>query len=653
MLKQILFALAVAVAAPMSVSAAPPPIEAYGALPQVSNVAISPSGKRFASLRLVDGRQSLIVNEMGKGVISGVFTDSLKARGAYFFDEDHVILIATMTTTLNGLTEPFEYATAFAHSLKTKKTVELLSGTVAVLPQGGISSIIGKVERGGKTLALMPAWAADASGTQMSANSVKSSRALFEVDLDSGRGVLALRGTRSTRNFIVNGKGEVVAREDFDDQANKYAVYARNGRDWAPILQESAEISTYGVVGLAPDEKGLIMQGAEDAAGFEQLSYLGFDGVLKPENTFKRPNRSIAGVIRDSDRRMVGVAYDGMFPEYAFADPALDEAVLAAQSALPNVAVSLAGWTKDFSKLLVFASGSGDSGTYFVFDRVKNELQKLASQRPDIKPEQVGLVLAIEYKARDGLKIPAVLTLPPGGESKNLPLVVLPHGGPELYDTVGFDWMAQYFASRGYMVLQPNFRGSTGFGNKFRDAGRGEWGAKMQDDVSDGVAALVRTGRADPKRVCIMGWSYGGYSALAGGAFTPSLYQCVVAGAPVSDIPAMLEWSEENSGKRSWVISYWSRVIGDPKKQLDKLRRISPVNSAGAYQAPLLLIHGRDDTVVPFDQSERMERAMRASNKPVAFVKLSGEDHWLSGGKTRLEMLKAAGAFVDGHIGAN
>ena len=155
----------------------------------------------------------------------------------------------------------------------------------------------------------------------------------------------------------------------------------------------------------------------------------------------------------------------------------------------------------------------------------------------------VGLVQTIEYSSRDGLKIPAIITWPPGvdgGTAKKLPLVVMPHGGPERYDRVGFDWMAQFFANEGYAVLQPNFRGSTGFGVEFRDAGRGQWGLKMQDDVTDGVNAMIKTGWTDPDRVCIVGWSYGGYAALAGGAFTPELYRCVIAGGAVTDLPQML-----------------------------------------------------------------------------------------------------------------
>ena len=212
--------------------------------------------------------------------------------------------------------------------------------------------------------------------------------------------------------------------------------------------------------------------------------------------------------------------------------------------------------------------------------------------------------------------------------------------------------MAQYFASRGYMILQPNFRGSSGFGAAFRDAGLGEWGGKMQDDITDGVNALVRSGRVDPSRICIIGASYGGYAALAGGAFTPDLYRCVAAIAPVADLPAMLREERRDHGAKHWVVDYWRSLIGDPRAERDKLEAISPVNSAEKFQAPVLLIHGRDDLVVPMSQSRAMESALKRAGKDVQMIELKGEDHWLSTSEARLATLKALDAFVAKTIGS-
>ena len=211
--------------------------------------------------------------------------------------------------------------------------------------------------------------------------------------------------------------------------------------------------------------------------------------------------------------------------------------------------------------------------------------------------------------------------------------------------------MAQYFANRGYLVLQPNFRGSSGYGIDFVNAGNGEWGGKMQDDVTDGVNMLISEGLADPDRVCIVGASYGGYSALAGGAFTPDLYKCVVAIAPVSDLAMMMSDTRERIGRNHWVVDYWEERMADGDARTRKLNAISPAVYASAFKAPVLLIHGEDDTVVPMRQSVRMHNALNRANHPVKLIRLKGEDHWLSESATRLATLQAVSEFVDEHIG--
>ncbi|MEL6827440.1 MAG: alpha/beta fold hydrolase, partial [Pseudomonadota bacterium] len=218
------------------------------------------------------------------------------------------------------------------------------------------------------------------------------------------------------------------------------------------------------------------------------------------------------------------------------------------------------------------------------------------------------------------------------------------------YDRFDFDWMAQYFANRGYAVVQPNFRGSTGSGRAFEDAGRGEWGGKMQHDITDGVKALVSAKMIDPDRICIVGASYGGYAALAGAVFTPELYKCAIAIAPVSDLNKMLKDEKKDHGRDHWVISYWEDIMAEGDARRAKLKSISPVNFAENVQAPVLLLHGDDDTVVPISQSTAMRRALDRADKDVELIKLKGEDHWLSVADTRMQTLEAMDAFIAEHL---
>jgi len=258
-------------------------------------------------------------------------------------------------------------------------------------------------------------------------------------------------------------------------------------------------------------------------------------------------------------------------------------------------------------------------------------------------------VRRITYAAADGMKIPAYLTLPPGREAKNLPLIVLPHGGPAVRDTADFDWWSQSLSAQGYAVLRPNYRGSV-LNQEFLAAGFGEWGRKMQTDLSDGVRFLVKEGIADPARVCIVGASYGGYAALAGVALDPGVYRCAVSVAGLADLKRMLNWvNAKNWSAKNIEQRYWDRFMGVTGPGDPVLSQISPIDHVEAINAPVLLIHGRDDTVVPFEQSEIMFKALRHSQKPVELVVLDHEDHWLSRSETRLQMLKSTVAFLRAH----
>ena len=279
---------------------------------------------------------------------------------------------------------------------------------------------------------------------------------------------------------------------------------------------------------------------------------------------------------------------------------------------------------------------------------------QIASTYPALDGSKLAPRLPYTYKARDGVDIPGYLTRPLGVDGP-APLVVLPHRGPVDRDVDGFDWLAHFLASRGYAVLQPNFRGSGGYGRAWEEAGYGGWGVGvMQHDLTDGVAAVVAAGIADPQRVCIVGASYGGYAALAGAAFTPELYRCAVAIDGVADLRDMHTLYTGRRDGRSAAVTYWERSMGieDTRSAREKLDAASPAQHAERVQAAVLLIHGRDDSVVPIGQSKTMERALRAAGKTVQLVELEGEDHWLSDADTRLETLEALDTFLAQHLGS-
>ncbi|RYZ10603.1 MAG: S9 family peptidase [Alphaproteobacteria bacterium] len=419
------------------------------------------------------------------------------------------------------------------------------------------------------------------------------------------------------------------------------------------VYEEKSPLPAIGLIGMAADGKSLIVVDARESEFMSLYSMSMTTGEISPP-LMQRTDAEVAGVVTGPNRAVYGVRYSGMFPSYEMFDPTIDAAIKGVQNSLATSAVYLDSWSDDWSKMLFFVEGGQNAERYLVYDRKTNVLTRISSARPKITEADVGEVVVIEYRARDGLKIPGLLTWPAGvpeAERKNLPLVVMPHGGPEAYDAVGFDWMAQFLANEGYAVLQPNFRGSGGFGELFAKAGYGEWGRKMQDDITDGAAALARMGWADPARTCIVGWSYGGYAALAGGALTPDTYKCVASVAGVSNLRDMLNDARARYGPRSRSFIYWQFLIGDVDKDRDAIDAVSPARLAERFKAPVLLIHGDADTTVPIKQSNIMDEALRKAKKTVRYVRIDGDDHGLVENESRRLVLTELAKFLKEHIG--
>ena len=624
---------------------AAPPIEAYGALPTVRSMDISPDGDKVVFIRTLKGDDFLITYDFVTGTPTPLSNVSgLKAWGAGFANDRYILMSASKTTQTIGYRGRYEFTATFAYDIQKKKVRQLLRGTEGLHPaQSGLGRVVGIAEGGEKVF--MPAYMGTGENPP---------RNLLKVNLATGRGATPVRGSTHTMDWIVAPDGTVLGREDMNGKRDEYRILTRKGNKWLTLYQENAKTPPHSLHGVNQAGTHLVFSTLGLNDNFRSLYEISLEDGVWRGPLLRKEGHDIARILMDKNRVVVGVEYGGLEPTYGMFDNSVTEDLEALSAMVPGAVVRLDSWTDDWSKLLVYISGTGYSGNFFSYDRKNRKVTPLTDARPDIPREEVRDVLTIEYKARDGLKIPSILTLPKGATpetAKDLPTVIMPHGGPRSHDQVGFDWMAQYFAAQGYLVMQPNFRGSTGFGAAFRNAGDGEWGKKMQHDVTDGVNALVKMGWSDPDRICIVGGSYGGYAALAGGALTPELYKCVVAFGAVTDLPLMLQTERRESPSGHWVYDYWKdRMGGDPRKHREALQAVSPAYNATAFQAPVLLIHGRDDTVVKIDQSRRMERALKKAGKDVTFIVQKNGDHWLSETETRLEFLKATSDFLATHL---
>ncbi|MEL6857897.1 MAG: S9 family peptidase [Pseudomonadota bacterium] len=619
-----------------------PPLEAYGALPQVQSAEISPDGTKVAVIANLPTGTRLIVFETDGSITHQFGVEESKARGIRFYDNEHVIMRASETTRTFGFRGEYEYSGAFSINLETLDVVQLLSRTKGMFPaQSGLGWIAGRGAKPGEVL--MPAW--------MGRRGSDPNFDLLTARLGTARGSRYVRGTPDTRDWFIGDGGNVLARERYNNRSNLFSIQWRDGNGWETIFEQKTEIPQMWVMGVMPDESGLVFIGDGDRSYGAPMK-LGAGGEISGP-IIPPHEREIDTVYLDSNRKFLGVRYAGLTPEYYFLDEKLQASFDSVLARLPDATVYLDSWSDDRSAILYRAFSPQVGDVWLVHKTESDDLKLLARRRPGIPVEADGVMLSVEYKARDDLKIQAILTFPPdynASESKAYPTIVLPHGGPASYDRFDYDWMAQYFANRGYLVVQPNFRGSTGFGQKFEDAGRGEWGGKMQDDITDAIAALAKANMVDPNQVCIVGASYGGYAALAGAVFTPELYKCVIAIAPVSDLNLMIATTKKERGSNHWAVSYWEDVMAEGDARRKKLKAISPVHFAENAAAPILLLHGDDDTVVPFNQSKIMERALIRAGKPVELIRLKGEDHGLSIASTRLQTLQAMDAFIAEHL---
>lgn len=314
----------------------------------------------------------------------------------------------------------------------------------------------------------------------------------------------------------------------------------------------------------------------------------------------------------------------------------------ALDAALPDADNMIVSSSYDQNRYIVESSNETHAGSYLLGDRKAKSMTFLLNKFSQLDPELMVAKQKISYQARDELKIEGYLTTPKGYEKGPLPTIIFPHGGPISFDDGGFDYWTQFFANRGYAVLQMNFRGSYGYGFDFMQMGLQGWGAQMQDDVEDGTRWLIAQGIADPKRICIVGASYGGYAALMGAVKTPDLYQCVVSFAGVTDVEALVKSSRSYTN-----YEMVKKQVGD---DFDVLEERSPLTHAKKINIPVLLIHGSDDRSVPVKQSIAMYKALKSADKPVEYIELDEGDHYLSTNSHRLETFKAMDRFLQQHL---
>lgn len=464
------------------------------------------------------------------------------------------------------------------------------------------------------------------------------------VDISTGQQTIVERTSPRTETLGSDQRGAVrfrgTAEHDADGyvrDAISYSVRPKGSREWQPLGR--AALSDYRAIDYVGfDEAGDNVLELKDYDGRKALFAVAV-GTNTPALIYANPEVDVDGVLRIGKyRRAVAATYTVDRDEYHFFDAklaALGTALTKALPGHPDVSVLDESW--DGTKKLIYADASNGPGKYYLYDATTKKLGPLASVYPQLDGIALGSVRSVKYTARDGTKIPGYLTLPPGRtDARGLPAIVMPHGGPSARDSAGFDWLAQFFAAEGYAVLQPNFRGSTGYGEAFfAQNGFKSWALAM-GDVNDGARWLLAQG-ADARKLAIVGWSYGGYAALQANVVEPGLYHAIIAIAPVTDLALF-----RTEAQRFSNFKIVDAIIGNGPHVLAG----SPARNAAQMTAPVLMFHPERDLNVEIEQSRVMASALRGAGKSVELVEYKGLDHQIDDSDVRASMLTRSAAFL-------
>jgi dipeptidyl aminopeptidase/acylaminoacyl peptidase len=631
-----LFALALSAAH----AAVPLPTESYARLPQAETVALSPNGQWFAAVmnrggealavtHSVDGQEpikALLKTDNREFRLSWVrwVSDSRLVIGVRFPDkrvntetiETRLVAVDRDGSNLITLVEPNAFSA----------TAQLQDQVIDWLPGDGHHILL-----------------------QAPVDRRDVSPAVWRVDVDTGQREVVHGRSFRVHRWLSDASHRVRVGVRQAGTQVEVTVCDPDGERWRTAWKYEA-LSREAVTPLGFGDDPQLLYVSADLDGRRAVYQVDLrDPALPRKLLLDAGDQDLDGglIIDPASRKAIGVR-SSLYGNAvgSFWDPAGQTLARAVDQALPERFNRLLQFSADGSRYLLYSSGNGVPGRFMVGDRQAGKMSLLTAQYPQLPAQSVVRKQRFTVPARDGLALPVYLTLPAGAEGRKLPTVVLPHGGPISHDDLDFDPLTQFLADRGYAVLQVNFRGSGGQGYELMAAGLQRWGLEMQDDLEDALRWSVQRGTSDGGRACIVGGSYGGYAALMGGAKTPGLYRCVASVAGISDLNALAQFRAKYVNGREM----FERQVGSTWSDRDRLKETSPRLLAAKFEAPVLLLHGTQDRVVPFEQSELLAKALIAAGKPVRLLKLEDGDHNLSVAEHRLVFYRELEKFLDENL---
>jgi len=468
------------------------------------------------------------------------------------------------------------------------------------------------------------------------------------VDLATGAATVVEKAKNDVWDWFVDGQGDVRGGVAYDEKRWRLYYRDRAGEAFRTLrgkFAKSEDSSVDRFVFGRDGQTGMIV--TNERTGRFALYEYDFRAGEVGKIVFESPVADISETLVDpSNFQLAGVRYHEERWKTHWIDPKMKALQARLDKALPGLDNLVLRHPGTNRHVLIWSSGASDPGTYYLLDQQTSSMRPVVQPYDRIDPGVLAPVKAVQYAARDGLTIPAYLTLPRGRDPRALPLILLPHGGPFARDEWTYDVLVQFLANRGYAVLQPQFRGSTGYGKDFVARGHGEWGRKMQDDLDDGVDWLARSGQVDPKRVCIVGGSYGGYAALWGAVRNPERYRCAASVAGVTDLDQQLRQNRKSFSATRYFRQWRTKVQGEGKFDL---KTVSPLAHAASIRVPVLIAHGEKDKTVLATQSHQMVAALQAAKADVTSVFYKEGGHDFSSSTDLADFLRRLEAFVGKH----
>ncbi len=605
------------------------PLKAFAQLKITSNMKLSPDGTHMAYSMVHKGREVVIIKPLGKGKAVAVpAADNAETKWFRWANKDRLVVSYAFTSKRRTVTT--RETRLYGVDRDGKNFVNLIRSKRRLQAQFQDNVIDWLEDDPDHILVVLD-------------SDLNSEDEVRRVNVKSGSYQDIIKGKRGIQNYRTDQQHKVRMAWGYQQATfiNKYKSPITN--KWKSIEKTSWGDKGFSLITFTEDPR-IAYAGGNNEHGRRAVFKINLETeeILGPVFSHEKVdfdyivNHPVTG-------KPAGVQFTLDKPETIYFDKKLQSIQMTVDRALPDTVNEIVSIQPEKKLYLIYAESDREPGVYYLLDMMSKKLNFLSETLPGIRPENMSPVKAVSYISRDDVRIPGYLTLPKGKDSKNLPAVILVHGGPHARYTQMFDYTVQFLTSRGYAVLQPNFRGSEGFGNRFENAGRHQWGGVMQDDLTDGTKWLIEQGIADPDRICIVGASYGGYAAAMGLIKTPDLFKCGISVSGVLNIPSLISSKKKYIGGKSWSKEYG--LEGEDPETVSPYHRVDDINT------PILIVHAKDDHIVLYKQATGIVKKLKKLKKDVTFVTMKDGDHYLDTEASRITELTAMEKFLKKHIG--